>query len=179
MKPSYIFLTTGFEEIEAIATIDVLRRAGLNVVTVSVESSRQVEGSHGVVVTADTLLEANDYSDSSILILPGGTVRLGEFDFLNKLLVSQNNAGKPIAAICAAPSLLGRLGILEGKEEATCYPGFEGYLQGAKVVDKRVAVGGNVITGRGPGCTVEFALKIVEVLLGQAKRQEVAEALIA
>ena len=178
MKPSYIFLTTGFEEIEAIATIDVLRRAGLNVVTVSVESSRQVEGSHGVVVTADTLLEANDYSDSSILILPGGTVRLGEFDFLNKLLVSQNNVGKPIAAICAAPSLLGKLGILEGKE-ATCYPSFEGYLQGAKVVDKRVAVGGNVITGRGPGCTVEFALKIVEVLLGQAKRQEVAEALIA
>lgn len=178
MKPSYIFLTTGFEEIEAIATIDVLRRAGLNVVTVSVESSKQVEGSHGVVVTADTLLEANDYSDSSILILPGGTVRLGEFDFLNKLLVSQNNAGKPIAAICAAPSLLGRLGILEGNE-ATCYPGFEGYLQGAKVVDKRVAADGNVITGRGPGCTVEFALKIVEVLLGQAKRQEVAEALIA
>lgn len=178
MKPSYIFLTTGFEEIEAIATIDVLRRAGLNVVTVSVESSKQVEGSHGVVVTADTLLEANDYSDSSILILPGGTVRLGEFDFLNKLLVSQNNAGKPIAAICAAPSLLGRLGILEGKE-ATCYPGFEEYLQGAKVVDKRVAADGNVITGRGPGCTVEFALKIVEVLLGQAKRQEVAEALIA
>ena len=178
MKPSYIFLTTGFEEIEAIATIDVLRRAGLNVVTVSVESSKQVEGSHGVVVTSDTLLEANDYSDSSILILPGGTVRLGEFDFLNKLLVSQNNAGKPIAAICAAPSLLGRLGILEGKE-ATCYPGFERYLQGAKVVDKRVAADGNVITGRGPGCTVEFALKIVEVLLGQAKRREIAEALIA
>ena len=178
MKPSYIFLTTGFEEIEAIATIDVLRRAGLNVVTVSVESSKQVEGSHGVVVTADTLLEANDYSDSSILILPGGTVRLGEFDYLNKLLVSQNNAGKPIAAICAAPSLLGRLGILEGKE-ATCYPGFEEYLQGAKVVDKRVAADGNVITGRGPGCTVEFALKIVEVLLGQAKRREIAEALIA
>ena len=178
MKPSYIFLTTGFEEIEAIATIDVLRRAGLNVVTVSVESSRQVEGSHGIVVTADTLLEANDYSDSSILILPGGTVRLGEFDFLNKLLVSQNNAGKPIAAICAAPSLLGRLGILEGKE-ATCYPGFEGYLQAAKVVDKRVAADGNVITGRGPGCTVEFALKIVEVLLGQAKRRGIAEALIA
>ena len=178
MKPSYIFLTTGFEEIEAIATIDVLRRAGLNVVTVSVESSKQVEGSHGVMVTADTLLEANDYSDSSILILPGGTVRLGEFDFLNKLLVSQNNAGKPIAAICAAPSLLGRLGILEGKE-ATCYPGFEEYLQGAKVVDKRVAADGNVITGRGPGCTVEFALKIVEVLLGQAKRREIAEALIA
>ena len=178
MKPSYIFLTTGFEEIEAIATIDVLRRAGLNVVTVSVESSKQVEGSHGVVVTADTLLEANDYSDSSILILPGGTVRLGEFDFLNKLLVSQNNAGKPIAAIWAAPSLLGRLGILEGKE-ATCYPGFEEYLQGAKVVDKRVATDGNVITGRGPGCTVEFALKIVEVLLGQAKRREIAEALIA
>ena len=178
MKNCYLFLATGFEEIEAIATIDVLRRAGLNVVTVSVESSKQVEGSHGVVVTADTLLEANDYSDSSILILPGGTVRLGEFDFLNKLLVSQNNAGKPIAAICAAPSLLGRLGILEGKE-ATCYPGFEEYLQGAKVVDKRVAADGNVITGRGPGCTVEFALKIVEVLLGQAKRQEVAEALIA
>ena len=164
MKNCYLFLATGFEEIEATTTIDILRRAGLNLITVSVEDSLEVKGAH--------------YRDNQILILPGGTVRLGEFDFLNNLLVEQNKAGKTIAAICAAPSLLGRLGILKGKE-ATCYPSFEVLLDGATFVDKRVAVSQNIITGKGPGCTKEFALKIVETLLGQEKMSEVAEALIA
>ena len=178
MKNCYLFLATGFEEIEATTTIDILRRAGLNLITVSVEDSLEVKGAHDIVMRADTLLKDNDYTDNRILILPGGTVRLGEFDFLNNLLVEQNKAGKTIAAICAAPSLLGRLGILKGKE-ATCYPSFEVYLDGATFVDKRVAVSQNIITGKGPGCTKEFALKIVETLLGQEKMSEVAEALIA
>ena len=174
MKNCYLFLATGFEEIEATTTIDILRRAGLNLITVSVEDSLEVKGAHDIVMRADTLLKDNDYTDNQILILPGGTVRLGEFDFLNNLLVEQNKTGKTIAAICAAPSLLGRLGILKGKE-ATCYPSFDG----ATFVDKRVVVSQNIITGKGPGCTKEFALKIVETLLGQEKMSEVAEALIA
>ena len=178
MKNCYLFLATGFEEIEATTTIDILRRAGLNLITVSVEDSLEVKGAHDIVMRADTLLNDNDYTNNQILILPGGTVRLGEFDFLNNLLVEQSKAGKTIAAICAAPSLLGRLGILKGKE-ATCYPSFEVYLEGATFVDKRVVVSQNIITGKGPGCTKEFALKIGETLLGQEKMSEVAEALIA
>ena len=178
MKNCYLFLATGFEEIEATTTIDILRRAGLNLITVSVEDSLEVKGAHDIVMRADTLLNDNDYTNNQILILPGGTVRLGEFDFLNNLLVEQSKAGKTIAAICAAPSLLGRLGILKGKE-ATCYPSFEVYLDGATFVDKRVVVSQNIITGKGPGCTKEFTLKIVETLLGQEKMSEVAEALIA
>ena len=90
MKNCYLFLATGFEEIEATTTIDILRRAGLNLITVSVEDSLEVKGAHDIVMRADTLLKDNDYTDNRILILPGGTVRLGEFDFLNNLLVEQN-----------------------------------------------------------------------------------------
>lgn len=178
MKPCYLFLTTGFEEIEAVTTIDILRRANLNLITVSLEDTLEVKGAHDIIVKADTFVKDNDYSDAQMLILPGGTLRLCEFDSLKNLLVKQNEASKWIAAICAAPSLLGQLGILKGKD-ATCYPSFEVNLDGANFVDKRVVVSHNVVTGKGPGCTKEFALKIVEVLLGQEKTNEVAEALIA
>lgn len=178
MKPCYLFLTTGFEEIEAVTTIDILRRADLNLITVSVEDTLEVKGAHNLVIKADTLLKDNDYTDAQILILPGGTLRLGEFNFLNQLLLKQNSENKWIAAICAAPSILGKLGILKDKD-ATCYPSFEVNLDGANFVNKRTVVSQNVITGKGPGCTKEFALKIVEVLLGQEKTNEVAEALIA
>ncbi len=178
MKPCYLFLTTGFEEIEAVTTIDILRRADLNLITVSVEDNLEVKGAHGVVVKADTMLADNNYNDAQMLILPGGTLRLGEFASLNDALVKQNEKGGWIAAICAAPSLLGKLGILKGKD-ATCYPSFEVNLDGANHVDRRTVVSQNVVTGKGPGCTKEFALKIVEVLLGQEKTNEVAEALIA
>ncbi len=178
MKPCYLFLTTGFEEIEAVTTIDILRRADLNLITVSVEDKLDVSGAHGVVVKADTMLADNNYDDAQMLILPGGTLRLGEFASLNDALVKQNEKGGWIAAICAAPSLLGKLGILKGKD-ATCYPSFEVNLDGANHVDRRTVVSQNVVTGKGPGCTKEFALKIVEVLLGQEKTNEVAEALIA
>lgn len=178
MKPCFLFLTTGFEEIEAVTMIDILRRAGLNLITVSVEDNIDVKGAHGVVVKADTMLDGNDYNDAQMLILPGGTLRLGEFATVNDALVKQNDKGGWIAAICAAPSILGKLGILKGKD-ATCYPSFEANLDGANHVDKRVVLSKNVVTGKGPGCTKEFALKIVEVLLGQEKTNEVAEALIA
>ncbi len=177
MKPCYLFLTTGFEEIEAVATIDILRRAGLNLQTVSVENSLEVEGSHGVVVKADKLLSEGDFSEAEILVLPGGTLRLGEFPKLLELLKKQHAHQGRIAAICAAPSILGGLGLLEGRE-ATAYPGFEGNLKGAKVSQERVVVAGNIITGKGPGCTMEFALKIVEILVGKEKSEELSKALI-
>jgi len=175
---NYLFLTHGFEEIEAVETIDILRRADLPLATISVEDTLEVKGAHNVVVKADALLSETDFDDVEMLILPGGTLRLGEFQKLNDLLVAHNAKGGLIAAICAAPSLLGKLGILKGKT-ATCYPSFEKYLTGAEVVDKRVVKSENIITGKGPGCTKQFALEIVLTLCGQEKTNEVAEAMIA
>jgi len=175
---NYLFLTHGFEEIEAVETIDILRRADLPLTTVSVEDTLEVKGAHDVVVKADALLSETDFNDIKMLILPGGTLRLGEFSKLTNLLVAHNNNGGLIAAICAAPSILGKLGILESKT-ATCYPSFEKYLKGAQVVDKRVVKSENIITGKGPGCTKQFALEIVLTLCGQEKTNEVAEAMIA
>ena len=175
---NYLFLTHGFEEIEAVETIDILRRADLPLTTVSVEDALEVKGAHNVVVKADALLSETDFNDAKMLILPGGTVRLFDFEKLTNLLIEHNHNGGLIAAICAAPSILGKLGILEGKT-ATCYPGFEQYLTGAQVVDKRVVKCGNIITGKGPGCTKQFALEIVLTLCGQEKTNDVAEAMIA
>jgi 4-methyl-5(b-hydroxyethyl)-thiazole monophosphate biosynthesis len=175
---NYLFLTHGFEEIEAVETIDILRRAEVNLLTVSVEETLDVKGAHNVIVKADILLSESSFTDAEMLILPGGTLRLGEFAKLNDLLTAHNAKGGLIAAICAAPSLLGKLGILQGKT-ATCYPGFEKYLVGAEVVDKRVVKSENIITGKGPGCTKQFALELVLMLCGQEKRDEAAEALIA
>ena len=177
MKPCYLFLTKGFEEIEAVATIDILRRAGLDLKTVSVEETLEVEAAHGVVIKADMLLSEGDFSEAEILILPGGTLRLGEFPKLIDLLRNQNACQGWIAAICAAPSILGRIGLLDGRE-ATAYPGFEENLTGAMVSNKRVVVSDNIITGKGPGCTMEFALKIVETLCGEPTANTLADGLI-
>lgn len=178
MKKCYLFLTHGFEEIEAVETVDILRRADLDVVTVSVEESLDVKGAHNVAVKADTMFGGNNYSNAEILILPGGTLRLGGFAKLADLLKNHNVKGGKIAAICAAPAILGKLGILEGKS-ATCYPSFENCLTGAQHIDRRVVKSENIITGKGPGCTKQFALEIVLTLLGQEKTDETAEALIA
>jgi 4-methyl-5(b-hydroxyethyl)-thiazole monophosphate biosynthesis len=178
MKTIYVFLTTGFEEVEALAAVDVLRRAGLNVKTVSVESSRQVEASHQVEVTADLLFGEADFSDAELLVLPGGTTRLNEFEKLKTLLLYFDKVGGKIAAICAAPMVLGGLGLLNGKK-ATCYPGFEKFLTGATLAtDLPVATDGNIVTGKGPAFALEFALTLVEAVAGKAKRDEVAAGLL-
>ncbi len=177
MKTSFLFLTTGFEEIEALATVDILRRAGVSLITVSVEETLEVAGANGVTVKADSMLKDNDYNNAEILILPGGTIRLGEFEYLNELLKKQHNASKPIAAICAAPSVLGNIGILKG-QNATCYPGFEQYLAEANFVDAPFVCSNNIITGKGPGYTFDFALAIVERLKGKDKADEVAKGML-
>ncbi|MFV0310541.1 MAG: DJ-1 family glyoxalase III [Dysgonomonas sp.] len=178
MKTIFIFLTTGFEDIEAIATIDILRRAELNVKSVSLTDSKQVMSSHQILVTADLMFDQVDFSEAELLILPGGTTRFNEHENMKKELLAFANKGEKVAAICASPMVLGGLGLLDGKK-ATCYPGFEQYLKGATLqTDKSVVVDGNITTGRGPGLTIDFALNLVEQLAGEEKRDTVAAGLL-
>lgn len=176
--PVYVFLTTGFEEIEALATVDVLRRAGLAVQTVSLTGQRQVTGAHQVGVLADALLEAVDFAGARMLVVPGGTTAFNEHEEFKQRLLAFARAGGPVAAICASPAVLGGLGLLQGRQ-ATCYPGFEQGLAGAVLrTQEAVVVDGPITTGRGPGLTLEFALALVEQLAGAAKREEVARGLL-
>ena len=171
---NYIFLDNGFEEIEAITTIDLLRRAKIAVTTVSVTGNPMVLGAHNIAVEADGLMDKIDFSDAEMLILPGGPTRLGECSALCELLVEHNKAGKMIAAICAAPSVLGKLGILKGKQ-ATCYPGFQEAL-GESYVGGLVVESKNVITAKGPGLSSDFAFCIIERLAGSDAADAVYDA---
>ncbi len=178
MKTIFVFLTTGFEEIEALATVDVLRRAELDVKTVSLTGNKQVEGAHRIPVTADVLFEQADFSTAEVLVVPGGTIKFNEHEAMKTVLHDFAQKGGKVAAICAAPAVLGGLGLLNGKN-ATCYPGYEHYLTGATLqTGKAVVVDGNITTGRGPGLTIEFALQLVEELVGKEKRNNVAAALL-
>ncbi|KAA6352367.1 putative cysteine protease YraA [termite gut metagenome] len=176
MATMYVFFVDGFEEIEAITTVDVLKRAGLNVEMISVTDDRVVTGSHGIPILCDDLFEETDFDDAAMLLLPGGTTALGECAGLCTLLTDFAKENKPIAAICAAPSILGKLGLLKGKK-ATCYPGFKKYLKGAEYTGEQVVKDGNIITGKGPGATIEFALTIVETMISKAKAKELAQAM--
>ena len=180
MKKVFIFLADGFEEIEAIAPIDILRRAELDVVTVSISDSKTVTGAHGIKVEADQLFTETTFGENDYYVLPGGydgMLNLSAHQGVNELLTKQHSEGKKLAAICASPSVLGKLGILEGKE-AICYPGFEGKLTGAVISKKSVVEDGNVITGKGPGVAVQFALKIVESLKGKETASQVSDSLM-
>lgn len=178
MKTVFVFLTTGFEEIEALGTVDILRRADLDVKTVSLTDSREIVSSHGILVVADVMFDEANFTNAAMLVLPGGTPKFNEHEDMKKLLVDFNKRGEKIAAICASPMVLGGLGLLSGKN-ATCYPGFEQYLQGAKLqTEKPVVVDGNITTGRGPGLTIDFALKLVEILTNKEKSDEVAKQLL-
>lgn len=178
MKTAYVFLITGFEEIEALATVDILRRGGVDVKTVSLTESKTVAGSHQVPVVADILFDEAKAHKVDMLILPGGTTAYSEHEALKALVTDYHKAEMPIAAICASPMVFGILGLLDGRK-ATCYPGFEKYLKGADIVQgAAVVVDGNITTGHGPGLTIEFALQLLETLMGKAKRDEVAKGLL-
>ncbi len=180
MKKVAIFLANGFEEIEALGTVDILRRAQISVITVSITNDKVVTGAHNVSVTADATFNNTDFSDIEILILPGGmpgAKYLNEHEELKKLISEFNSKDKQIAAICAAPMVLGGLGILDGKK-ATAYPGFESELIGAKVTEENVVVDENIITGKGPGLVFDFALKLVEQIAGIQTRREVQSGLL-
>jgi len=180
MKQLFLFLAPGFEEIEAITIIDILRRAGLNVSSVSITGDLRVVGAHGIAIEADCLYPEIDFDEADMLILPGGqpgTKNLNVHEGLKAALSNFAKAGKPLAAICAAPMILGQLGILEGKE-ATCYPGNEVHLKGAILSKRRVVRDGSVITAAGPGLAIKFALEIVNFFLGEEKTEEISKGLL-
>ncbi len=180
MKKVYVFFADGFEEIEALTSVDVLKRAGADVVMVSVTPNEIVVGAHEVPVLCDKNIDSCDLMDADLLLLPGGmpgAQTLSECDFLGKALVRQVEKGKPVAAICAAPMVLGKLGILKGKK-ATCYPGFEGFLEGAEYTGASVQRDGLIVTGKGPGVSLEFALAVVDMLFGTDKVAELKAAMM-
>jgi len=159
-----VHLAEGFEEIEAISIVDVLRRADLDVLVVSVTGNLEVTGAHHIKIKADVLFEQVRYDDVFMIVLPGGmpgAANLNNHSGLKAQIKQFNSQNKPLAAICAAPFVFGNLGILEGKQ-AVCYPGYEHLLKGAEVLNVQVVESGNVITGNGPGSALKFALKIVE-----------------
>lgn len=175
MHRSFIFLAEGFEEIEALTVVDVLRRAGMDIKTVSITSDKKVTGAHGITVVADLTFKEADFAGSEWLIVPGGmpgSSNLAAFEALGDLL--KVHKGK-IAAICAAPAVvLAPLGLLEGRE-ATCYPGFEDACaqHGAILQDAPVVALDNLITANGPSAAQRFALAIVANSLGETSAQQV------
>ena len=176
----YEFLANGFEEIEGLAPVDILRRGGVEVKTVSVTGSEFVETSHGVTVKADLKFEDADLSDADLLMLPGGmpgATNLNEHEGVRKALAEQNAKGKRIAAICAAPMVLGSLGLLKGKR-ATCYPGFEKFMEGATYTEELFTTDGNITTGRGPAATLPYAYSILESFAGKKKADEIRAGMI-
>lgn len=177
----YVFLADGFETVEALCPVDVMRRAGLELKTVSVTEELTVQSRQGVRVICDALLEDVSLEGAQLLFLPGGMPgadNLANSAGLCELLVDANERGVLLAAICAAPYVLGQLGILEGKR-ATCYPGFEDRLTGAVIDNKKVVIDKNCITGAGMGVSLEFALAIVSTLCSPQKAEEIRSSVLA
>ena len=164
MKKVAVLLADGFEEIEALTVVDILRRASVYVDTVSITDEYKVRGSHGINVQTEDLFDEVNFVEFDMIVLPGGmpgTINLGKSETVTKAAVYCAENGKITAAICAAPSVLGNLGILKGKK-ATCFPGFEKELEGATYTAAPVEIDGNVITGKGAGCAILFGKAIVE-----------------
>lgn len=182
MRESFVFLANGFEEIEALTVVDVLRRADMPVRTVSITSSQLVTGAHGVTVKADVIFDSTLLTNAEWLILPGGmpgATNLHDFDPLIGALKAQyeSETGR-IAAICASPAVvLGQEGLLKGRK-ATCYPGFEKMLKGATYVDERVVADDKFVLGNGPATALVWALKIVTNTLGEEKSLNVANGML-
>lgn len=176
----YVFLAEGFEDIEALAPVDIMRRAGLEVETVSITDEIVVTSAHGVGIVADKTLPEIDFEDADVMFLPGGMPGATNLDACEELregLVQHFEAGRLIAAICAAPLVLGHLGIVVGKK-ATCYPGFEGELRGADYTAALVEQDGQVITGKGPGAAMELGYTLVERLVSREVADQLREGMI-
>lgn len=175
MAKVYEFLANGFEEVEALAPVDIFRRGGVEIQTVSVTGSEWVETSHGVTIKADVKFEdMRNFDDADMLMLPGGlpgATNLNEHADVRETLLAHNAKGKHIGAICAAPMVLGSLGLLKGRK-ATCSPGFEKYLEGAEYTAELFTVDGNIITGEGPAATFPYAYEILKMFVGEAKTRE-------
>ena len=180
MKKVILFFANGTEEIEALTALDLLRRAGAEVDLAGV-GGKELTGSHAIRITADIDAVEIASFDYDMVVVPGGlpgTTHLDESEVVDKALKAVSEKGGYLAAICAAPLVLGKRGYLIGKN-ATCYPGFESYLEGANLSGKRVCVDGNVITGAGMGAALDFSLALTEVLFGEEKATALRSAVIA
>lgn len=166
MKKIGIFMADGCEEIEGLTVVDLVRRAGIEITMISISGKKEVTSSHNVTFLADMLKEDVNFDELDGIVLPGGmpgTLNLGADETVNEAVKKFAKEGKLVSAICAAPSVLGAAGVLEGKT-ATCHPGFEEKLTGAAVSSEAVAVDGNIITSRGMGTAVDFGLAIIDFL---------------
>ena len=180
MKKAAVLLADGFEEIEALTAVDLLRRARIYVDTISISDDYMVNGSHGINVQTEDLFAEVDFGEFDMLVLPGGmpgTANLDAHDGVRRVVREFCEKGKYVGAICAAPSILGNMGLLKGKR-GTCFPPFEDRLSGAVLVKAPVVQDGNIITSRGMGTAIEFGLKLVEVLTYKAKADEIAQSII-
>jgi len=176
----YLHLAKGFEEIEAVTVADILRRAGVLIQTVSIEKDLEVTGAHNITIKADLIFEDADYEACEMMIFPGGmpgTTNLLNHRELIETMVRFAVSGKPVAAICAAPMIFGQTGLVAGKR-ATIFPGMEDELTGATVSSDRVVIDGNIITSKGPGTAMEFALALVGILKGEKIQEELKGGLI-
>lgn len=184
MSKVVVFMADGMEMCECLITVDLLRRAGIEVITAAVRSDNNdkctmVMPSHKVGITADVLAEDVDYSSVDMIVLPGGRVgteNLAASEMVTGQVRSFANEGKWIAAICAAPSVFAGLGLLEGKD-ATCHPDFAGKMRGAVVHDEHVVVNGNIVTGQALGATFDFAFKLVNILAGEETENRIRKSI--
>lgn len=180
MSRVYVFFGEGFEEIEGLTVVDILRRQKIDTGMVSVTGRKMVTGSHQIAVQTDRLIEEVDFGAVDAIVLPGGlagTRNLEACETLMKQVDAFAASGKLVCAICAAPSILGHRGILKGKK-AIAYPGFEEELAGATIVCEPAVRDGNIITGRGMGCSIPFALAIVEYLTNKEASDAMAEKIV-
>lgn len=180
MKQICVFLADGFEEIEALTVVDVLRRAGVEVITVSIKADKAVTGRSNITVLADCTFEEMDFEKTELLVLPGGmpgTTNLQEYAPLTALLQRFYEEKKLLSAICAAPMILGGLGFLKGRK-ATIYPGMEENLIGAQPLTDRVVVDEFITTSRGMGTAIPFALSLTAQLLGEEKAEEIKKSIV-
>jgi 4-methyl-5(b-hydroxyethyl)-thiazole monophosphate biosynthesis len=182
MKKCFLFLAEGFEDIEAVAVVDVLRRGGVEVKTVSITDEKQVKSAHDIVVMADQIFEEVKWEEAACLICPGGLPGaryLSEFEPLLQRLQQQYDAGRYIAAICASPAMVFSKLNLKAPFQMTCYPGFEDILPTSfRVSERGVVVDGKTITAKGPAYAVPFGLMILEQLVSPEVAHEVAAGML-
>lgn len=179
-KKVYIFLADGFEDIEGLTVVDLMRRTGIAITTVSIKNTKQITTSHGITMLTDTTFGETDFSDADMLVLPGGqpgTTYLGDYEPLTDLVKNYYNNGGRIAAICAAPTVFAKIGLLHGKK-ATAYPSCMDGLRDAIRSEDKVVIDGNITTSRGLGTAVDFSLSLIAQLLGQEKADQIAESVV-
>jgi 4-methyl-5(b-hydroxyethyl)-thiazole monophosphate biosynthesis len=180
MSKVYVFAAQGCEEIECLTQVDLLRRAGLEVVLCAVGGDLRIRGSHGIAFEADARIEEVSAKDAAALVLPGGmpgTMNLREDPVLARMLKEAADTDTWICAICAAPRVPGEMGLLAG-HRATCYPGLEEYLTGAETTQNEVEVSGQFVTSRGVGTAIAFALKIIELIQGKEQAEKIKNSIV-